>query len=80
MALKASGPLRAKRKAPVFSPEGGTGTEEDYELLPHKELASLRDQLRKLKSLPPESGRRAEATLGELTNRIDRLIEIFTEA
>jgi hypothetical protein len=79
MALKASGPLKPKRTAPVYSSTGGT-VDEDYELMPHKELASLRDQLRKLKSMPVEAGMHTGASFEELTKRMDRLIEIFTEA
>lgn len=83
MALKASVPaakMAKKESAPVFSPEEGEGSGEEYELMPHEELASLRDQLRKLKSLPAEAGGHAQASFEELSRKMDRLIEIFTEA
>lgn len=55
-------------------------TEEEYELMPHKEIVELREELRKLKSLPPEAGKHAEVSYEMLTKKIDRLIEIFEEA
>lgn len=54
--------------------------EEEYELLPHKEIVELKDELRKLKSLPPEAGKHAEVSYDILTKKMNRLIEIFEEA
>ena len=54
--------------------------EEEYELLPHKEIIELKDELRKLKSLPPEAGKHTEASYDILTKKMNRLIEIFEEA
>jgi hypothetical protein len=54
--------------------------EEEYELLPHKEIVELKDELRRLKSLPPEAGKHAEVSYDILTKKMDRLIEIFEEA
>ncbi|MBN2112477.1 hypothetical protein JW707_05260 [Candidatus Woesearchaeota archaeon] len=54
--------------------------EEEYELLPHKEIVELKDELRRLKSLPPEAGKHAEVSYDVLTRKMDRLIEIFEEA
>lgn len=54
--------------------------EEEYELLPHKEIVELKEELRKLKSLPPEAGHHTEASYETLTKKMDRLIEIFEEA
>jgi hypothetical protein len=54
--------------------------EEEYELLPHKEIVELREELRKIRSLPAGAGRKAEASYENLTSKMDRLIEIFEEA
>jgi hypothetical protein len=63
-------------KAPVSK----APIEEEYELLPHRDIVELREELRKLKSMPPEAGEHAEASYEELTSKMDRLIQIFTEA
>ena len=73
---KASQPLKKKATSLVTS----EGPEDEYELLPHKEVLELREQLRKLKSLPAESGKHATVAYDELSKKMDRLIEIFTEA
>ena len=54
--------------------------EDEYELLPHKDIVELREELRKLKSLPPEAGSHAESSYEELSQRMDNLIEIFDNA
>jgi len=63
-------------KAPVSKEP----VEEEYELLPHKDIVELREELRKLKSMPPEAGKHAEASYEELTEKMDNLLEIFKEA
>jgi hypothetical protein len=74
----------AKKGADAKKPKGSTGSgeelEEEYELMPHRDIVELREELRKLKSLPPEAGRHTEASFEELTKRMDSLIEIFEEA
>ena len=77
---KSSRTLSEAKKTPVYSPEGEAGSEEEYELMPHKEISELRDELRRVKSMPPEAGKRGEMSYQELIKRMDRLIEIFTEA
>ncbi len=52
--------------------------EDEYELLPHKEIVELKDELRRLKSMPTGSGK--DIPLGDLSEKIDRLLEIFTDA
>jgi hypothetical protein len=73
----------AKSSDPKDKPKGHISEspiEEDYELLPHKDIVELREELRKLKSMPPEAGKHAEASYEELTERMDSLLEIFKEA
>ncbi len=75
-------PVKKTTKKPVSSKkhEIRAEAEEEYELLPHKDIVELREELRKLKSLPPEAGRHAEASFEELTKKMDRLTEVFEEA
>ncbi len=54
--------------------------EEEYELLPHKEIIELREELRKVRSLPSGAGKHAEASYEVLTSKMDRLVDIFEEA
>ena len=54
--------------------------EDEYELMPHKEIVELREELRQMKSLPAGAGSHAESSYEELTKKMDRLIEIFEEA
>lgn len=50
----------------------------DYEILPHKEIMELREELQKLKSKPTE--KTLQLSMVELTAKIDKLIDIFEEA
>jgi hypothetical protein len=68
-------PVKKKAKVPVIVDEP---VEEEYELLPHKEIIELKDELRRLKSVPTGAGK--EVALGELAEKIDKLLDIFTEA
>lgn len=69
-----------KKSAKPVSKPVSQSAEEEYELLPHKEIVELREELRKMKSLPSEAGKHTEASYDELTKKMDRLIEIFEEA
>ncbi len=69
-------PVKKSLKKPISK----ESAEEEYELLPHKDIVELREELRKLKSLPSEAGRHAEVSYEDLTKKMDRLIEIFEEA
>ena len=54
--------------------------EEEYELLPHKEIVQLKEELHKMKSFEVEPTRKLTVNLVELNAKIDRLISIFEEA
>src|SRR3989304_8180869 len=54
--------------------EGG----EDYELMPHKDVLELRDELRKLKMHPNE--KTLQLSMVELASKVDKLADIFEEA
>ena len=56
-------------------PEEGT---EEYELMPHKDVLELRDELRKLKMHPNE--KTLQLSMVELASKVDKLADIFEEA
>ena len=76
MVAKVSKPAKRARAAAVAA----EGPEEEYELLPHREIEALRDELKQLKSMPEEAGPHTDVAFEELTKKMDRLIEIFTAA
>ena len=51
---------------------------EEYELMPHKEILELRDELHKLKIRPNE--KTLQLSMVELSAKVDKLIDIFSEA
>ena len=63
----------ADKKAPPTEPEGDM-----YELLPHKDILELKEELRLLKAKPTEKN--LQISIVELSTKLDRLIEIFEEA
>lgn len=70
-------PVKKKVKAkPVISET--EPVEEEYELLPHKEIVELKEELRRMKSIPTGAGK--EVALGDLAAKIDKLLNIFTDA
>jgi hypothetical protein len=54
--------------------------EEDYELLPHKEIEELKGELQKLKDFEITPTKKLRLSLLELNKKIDRLLNIFDEA
>ncbi|MEM2916574.1 MAG: hypothetical protein QXT19_04430 [Candidatus Woesearchaeota archaeon] len=53
---------------------------EDYEILPQKEIAELREELRKLKEFEITPSKKLGVQLVELNTKIDKLLSIFEEA
>lgn len=51
---------------------------EVYELLPHKDILELKEELRSLKAKPTEKN--LTISMVELSTKLDRLIEIFEQA
>jgi hypothetical protein len=62
-------------KTPGISSEG-----EDYEILPQKEIAELKDELRKLKEFEITPSKKMQVSLVELNTKLDKLLSIFEEA
>lgn len=53
---------------------------EEYELLPHKEVEELKGELSKLKSFDVQPTKKLIVNLVELNTKIDKLTNIFEEA
>ena len=53
---------------------------EEYELLPHKEIEELKDELRKLKEFEITPTKKLRISLIELNKKLDKLLNIFDEA
>jgi len=53
---------------------------EEYELLPHKEIEELKDELRKLKEFEITPSKKMHVTMIELNHKLDKLITIFEDA
>ena len=62
------------------SQETSEYTEEDYEILPHKEVAELKEELHKLKTFEVEPTKKLTVNLVELNIKLEKLITIFEEA
>ncbi len=58
----------------------GFSDDADYELLPHKEIEDLRQELKKLKGFDSAPGKNLQVSIVELNKKIDKLIAIFEEA
>ena len=53
---------------------------EEYELLPHKEIEELKEELRKLKEFEITPTKKMHVSLVELNKKLDKLLQIFDEA
>jgi len=54
--------------------------EEQYELVPFKEINELKDELRKLRDVPIPSSKKMQVSMDEIAMKMDRLIQIFEQA
>ena len=61
----------------MFAPEP---EEEEYEILPHKELRELKEELNKLKEFEISPTKKMHVTMVELNHKLDKLITIFEDA
>lgn len=55
-------------------------SEDEYELLPHKEIEELKDELAKLKEFEIAPSKKLQVSLLELDTKLDKLITIFEDA
>ncbi len=51
---------------------------DEYELMPHKDIIELREELRRLREKPSE--KTLQISMVELASKLDRITEIFEEA
>ena len=57
-----------------------TPEKEEYELLPHKEVEELKEELRRLKEFELTPTKKMEVSILELNKKLDRLLEVFERA
>src|SRR3989338_557904 len=57
-----------------------SSAEDDYEIIPEKEVKGLRDELKKAKEFEVLPSKRLHVSINELNSKLDRLISIFDEA
>ncbi len=55
-------------------------SEDEYELLPHKEIEDLKDELAKLKEFEIAPSKKLQVSLLELNTKLDKLLTIFEDA
>lgn len=53
---------------------------EEYELLPHKEIEELKEELAKLKEFEITPTKKLRVSLVELNSKLDKLLDIFEDA
>src|SRR3989344_945773 len=56
------------------------GSEDEYELLPHREIEELKSELAKLKEFDIAPTKKLQVSLLELSTKLDKLITIFEDA
>ncbi|MEK6849563.1 MAG: hypothetical protein AABY01_03260 [Nanoarchaeota archaeon] len=54
--------------------------EDNYELVPYKEIQDLKEELKRLKDVPIPSTKKLQVTMDDLAAKMDRLTAIFEEA
>ncbi len=54
--------------------------DEEYELLPHKEIEELKEELAKLKEFEITPTKKLRVSLVELNSKLDKLLDIFEDA
>ncbi len=57
-----------------------TPQEDEYELLPHKEIEDLKEELLKLKEFEIAPSKKMQVSLLELNTKLDKLLTIFEDA
>ncbi|MBI4144811.1 hypothetical protein HY493_01235 [Candidatus Woesearchaeota archaeon] len=60
--------------------ETNPSEEENYELVPYKEIEDLKEQLKHLKDVPIPSSKKLQVSMDDLAAKIDRMTAIFEEA
>ena len=60
--------------------EQWTPSQEEYELVPYKEINELKEELHKLKDYPIPSSKKLQVTMDELAMKLDRMTAVLEEA
>ncbi len=55
-------------------------SDDNYELVPYREIQDLKDELRRLKDVPIPSTKKLQVTMDDLASKVDRITAIFEEA
>ncbi len=55
-------------------------TDYEYEIIPHKDIRDLKEELNRLKGIPERASRSLNNSVDELNKKIERLLELFNEA
>jgi len=61
-------------------PEEIPAQEDEYELLPHREIEDLKEELSKLKEFEVAPSKKLQVSLLEVNQKLDKLITIFEDA
>jgi len=55
-------------------------TEDEYELIPHKEIVELKDEIKKLHDNPPSPSKHLQISMNDLAKRLEQMTEVFEKA
>jgi|GEM_PF-1210550 len=64
----------------MMADEPHNSEQEEYELVPYKEIQDLKEELKKLKDVPIPSSKKLQVSMDDLVMKIDRMTAIFEEA
>lgn len=67
-------------KKVISMPEEIPAQEDEYELLPHREIEELKEELSKLKEFEVAPSKKLQVSLLEVNQKLDKLITIFEDA
>ncbi|MBS3176666.1 hypothetical protein J4457_05520 [Candidatus Woesearchaeota archaeon] len=54
--------------------------EDEYELIPHKEIVELKDEIQKLHENPPSPSKHLQISMNDLAKRLEEMTTIFEKA
>ncbi|MBS3128016.1 hypothetical protein J4410_02635 [Candidatus Woesearchaeota archaeon] len=54
--------------------------EDEYELIPHKEIVELKDEIRKLHENPPSPTKHLQISMNDLARKLDQMTEVFEKS
>ena len=54
--------------------------EDEYELIPHKEISELKDEIRRLHDNPPSPSKHLQISMDDLAAKLDNMTKVFEKA